>query len=78
MKMIDVKGKWALVTGAARGIGRLAAVCLAEQGCNIIAHARKKENCAELLKELQALNVETRVVEAEFTDLDSVAKMLKR
>ena len=30
--MVNLRGKWALVTGAARGIGRLAAVFLAENG----------------------------------------------
>ena len=30
--MVDVKGRWAFVTGAARGIGRGAALFLAERG----------------------------------------------
>lgn len=42
--MIDVKGKWALITGASRGIGKLSAVFMAEQGCNLILHSRKKEH----------------------------------
>ena len=34
--MLDLKGKWVLVTGASRGIGRLAAKAMAGQGCNLI------------------------------------------
>ena len=30
--MVDVKGKWALITGAARGIGYLSALFMADQG----------------------------------------------
>ena len=45
--MIDVKGKWALITGASRGIGKLSAIFMAEQGCNLILHSRK--NTAMLL-----------------------------
>ena len=75
--MVNVKGKWALVTGAARGIGRLAALYLAERGCNIIAQARKKENCDKVLNEIKAYGVEAYAVEAEFTNLNSVETMLK-
>ncbi len=38
--MYQVKGKWALITGAARGIGYLAAQFMASQGCNLILHSR--------------------------------------
>ena len=41
IRMYNVKGKWALITGAARGIGRLAAIFMAEQGCNMILHSRE-------------------------------------
>lgn len=74
--MVDVKGRWALVTGASRGIGRLAARFLAERGCNIIAQGRTKEHSKELIEELRALGVEAYAVEAELSDVDSVAKML--
>ena len=39
-KMVDVKGKWAFITGAARGIGYLSAKFMAERGCNLILHSR--------------------------------------
>ena len=38
--MVDVKGKWAFITGASRGLGYLAAKFLAERGCNLILHSR--------------------------------------
>ena len=67
--MVDVKGKWALITGAARGIGYGAAKFMAERGCNLILQARKAENCAKVLAEVKALGVEAYAVGAEFSDI---------
>ena len=75
--MTNVKGKWALLTGASRGIGYLSAVFMAKQGCNLVLHSRKAEHCEKVLAEVKALGVEAYVVEAELSDLDSVEKMLK-
>lgn len=74
--MISVKGKWAFITGASRGIGYLTAKYMAQQGCNLVLHARKLENTAKVLEEVKALGVEAYSVAAELTDLDAVAKML--
>ena len=41
--MVNVNGKWALITGASRGIGYLTAKFMAKQGCNLILHARTLE-----------------------------------
>lgn len=75
--MLDVKGKWALVTGAARGIGYGAAMCLAEHGCNLILQGRTKEHCDKVLADVKALGVSAFVVSAEFSDLEQVENMLK-
>ena len=75
--MVDVNGRWALVTGAARGIGRLAALFLADRGCNIIAQSRDNEHTNDLVKELAAKGVKSIQVEAELSDMDSVDAMLK-
>ncbi len=74
--MVDVNGKWALITGATRGIGRLAAQFLAKRGCNIIVHSRTLLASEKAANEIQALGVKTHAVSAEFTDLSSVNKML--
>ena len=74
--MVNVKGKWALITGASRGIGYLSALFMAEQGCNLILHSRKKGNCDKVLAEVKAKGVEAYAVEAELSDLSQVEKML--
>ena len=52
--MLDLSGKWVLVTGAARGIGRLAALKMADCGCNLILHSRDVSHTASLEEELKA------------------------
>ena len=75
--MVDVKGRWAFITGASRGIGYLTALFMAEKGCNLILHGRTKEHCDKVLNEVKALGVEAYAVGAELSDLDAVDAMLK-
>ena len=74
--MVDVKGRWALITGAARCIGYGAAVFMAKQGCNLILQGRTKEHCQKVLEEVKALGVEAYAVGAEFSDISQVEAML--
>ncbi len=75
--MVDVKNKWALITGASRGIGYISAKYLALQGCNLILHSRTVSHCDTALQEFRALGIEAHAVEAELSDNDAVAKMLR-
>ena len=75
--MVDVNGRWALVTGGTRGIGRLVSLFLAERGCNIIVQSRKKEHADKVKSEIEALGVKCVAVEAELSDLSAVEAMLK-
>lgn len=75
--MVNVKGRWAFITGASRGIGYLTALFMAEQGCNLILHGRTKEHCEKVLREVKKLGVEAYAVGAELADLDAVDRMLK-
>ncbi len=76
--MVNVKGRWALITGAARGIGYLTAKFMAEQGCNLILHSRNLAHTAKVAEECKALGVEVFNVAAELSDLDSVKAMLEK
>lgn len=74
--MVNLKGKWVFITGASRGIGLLTAHFMAERGCNLILHSRRKEGTAALAEELKALGVEVVSVAAELSDLAQVEAML--
>ena len=46
--MSSIEGKWALVTGSGRGIGRQIALGLAQLGCNLVVHARTPQNLEQI------------------------------
>lgn len=75
--MVNVKGRWALITGASRGIGYLSALFLAKQGCNLILHSRDNAHSKKVLEEVMALGVEVFAVSAELDDPAQVQKMLQ-
>lgn len=74
--MVDVKGRWALITGASRGIGYLTSLFMAEQGCSLVLHSRKLENTNKVLQEVKAKGVQAYAFSAELDDSSAVEKML--
>lgn len=75
--MVKMDGRWALITGASRGLGYQAAIFMAKQGCNLVLHSRTKEHCKKVLEEVLELGVEAYVVSAELSDFAEVNKMLE-
>ena len=60
--MIEVKGKWTLITGGCRGVGRLTAIEMAKLGANIILQGRDKAHAEPVIAELKKYGVEVRAV----------------
>lgn len=75
--MIELKGKWALITGASRGIGREIALAMAKEGTNLLVHSRKLSHTASLVKEIEVLGGTVIPVEAELSDRNQVRNMAK-
>ena len=74
--MIDIQGKWALVTGASRGLGFLAAQALAQRGCNVILQSRSVEHLQKAAAAISELGVEVKCVSCELAEEKSVRDML--
>ncbi|WP_068112770.1 SDR family oxidoreductase [Tropicimonas marinistellae] len=69
---MDFKGKTVIVTGAGKGIGRVAARLLADRGASIVGMSRTLDELAGLPEETGA-----RVIAADFADAASVRGAMK-
>ena len=70
MGLLD--GKTALITGAARGIGKQIALLFAKEGCNIaFTDLERNETVNATQKELEALGVKVRVYASDAADYDA-------
>ena len=50
MKLFDLTGKVAVVTGGSRGIGRAICLAMAEHGASVVVSSRKLDACEEVVK----------------------------
>ena len=72
----NVKGKWALITGANRGIGYRITKFMAAEGCNLVLHSRNLEHTKKVLEEVKAMGVEAYCIAAELSKPEEVTKMI--
>ena len=56
-ELFSVAGKTALVTGAATGIGRMAATALASAGARVMIASRKGADCEKVAREIDGLGL---------------------
>jgi len=72
-----MKGKNALITGSARGLGKEMALTLAKQGCNIIINDIEpmKEEALKTVEEIKKLGVNAEFIAADVSDFESCKKM---
>ena len=78
-EMKSLAGNNALVTGAAKRIGRAIAEMLAAQGVNVVIHYNRSASEAESLAErLQGLGVKAWTIQAGLTDPDAAAGLIAR
>ena len=56
LQKINLKNKYALVTGAGKGLGRACSIAMAEAGATIIALSRTQSDLNKLEKEIKKIN----------------------
>ena len=74
--MIELKGKNALITGSSRGVGQQIALGLAQLGCHVILHGRKKENNKETLELIKDYSVNAYSVYGDLSDENQISDLI--
>jgi NAD(P)-dependent dehydrogenase (short-subunit alcohol dehydrogenase family) len=70
-----LEGSTALVTGATAGIGRAAALQLAQLGAEVRVHGRRAERGAKVVQEIQNSGGKARFIAADLADADDVRRL---
>ena len=76
--MIEIRDKWALVTGASRGIGREIAIALARLGCNMVLHSRSVAHTHALAEQLTDNGVRSVSLAADLSDPGQVELLISQ
>ncbi len=78
LKVPELAGKVAIVTGSSSGIGYRLAIGLAEQGVKVVVNSRKLERLEVVCREVESLGGEVLPVQADVRDPDQVAAMVEQ
>jgi NAD(P)-dependent dehydrogenase (short-subunit alcohol dehydrogenase family) len=70
----DLTGDVALVTGAARGLGRAISLALAHAGANIALGLRDAKTVGELAREIEAIGRRVLPLQMDMTHLDQISR----
>ena len=77
--MISLTGKTALVTGAAKRLGRAIALSLAHEGVGVVLHYRSsREAVEEVAGAVRALGVKAWVLKADFAQAGEAESLVDR
>ena len=71
----DLSGQTALVTGATSGIGKAAALKLAEHGATVLVHGRSAGRGAQVVDQIEKAGGAARFVAADLSDPADIARL---
>ena len=73
---MEIKGKIAVVTGAAQGIGQVIATTLAQEGADVVVADLNANRCQETVDRIQQLGRKAMAVSVNVGDWDQVKSMV--
>jgi NAD(P)-dependent dehydrogenase (short-subunit alcohol dehydrogenase family) len=78
MKLFDLAGKTALITGSSRGIGRAVALKFAEAGANVIIHgSRTGEKLSETVAKIKSSGGKAIGIATDLSDSQQILQLAK-
>jgi len=77
LKRYNLKGKYALVTGAGKGLGRACAIALAEAGSNLILISRTQKDLDTVSKIAKKYKVKSKTYVCDLTNYIKLKKIIE-
>ena len=78
LKKYNLKGKYALVTGAGKGLGKACAIALAEAGANLIIVSRTKKDLDTVSKIIKKLRVKCKSYVCDITNYEDLKNIINK
>ena len=78
LKKINLKNKYALVTGAGKGLGRACSIAMAEAGATIIGLSRTSSDLDKLEKDIKKVKSKLIKINCDVMDYKDLSKKLKK
>ncbi len=76
LKKYNLKNKYALVTGAGKGLGKACAIALAEAGCNLIIISRTKKDLDQVSKIIKKFKVKCKSYTCDITNYNQIKSIV--
>ncbi len=77
LQKINLKNKYALVTGAGKGLGRACSIALAEGGATVIALSRTQSDLDKLEKKIKKIKGKIIKICCDVMDYDDLKQKLE-
>ena len=74
---MKLEGKVAIVTAAGRGIGRGIALCLAEEGADVVVNSFHEDTTTKVADEVRALGRRALAIAGDITETDMITKVIQ-
>jgi len=78
MKLFDLTGRVAVVSGAAQGLGRATALAVAEAGSDVVLVDRNLEGAIETAEQIRSLGRRTLCCNTNVSDPDAIAELFRQ
>ena len=78
LKKINLNGKYALVTGAGKGLGRACSIALAEAGATIIGLSRTSSDLDKLEKDIKKVKSKLIKINCDVMNYSELQEKLKK
>jgi 3-oxoacyl-[acyl-carrier protein] reductase len=73
---LGIEGRIALVTASSKGLGRGAAIALAEEGCKVVICARGEDALAQATADIEATGADVLAIVDDVTEPDAPARLV--